>query len=193
MKALLLPAAGALALAIAAACSPAPVSDPVDPAPVDEVAAPEPDPAPAVVESHTVIDVAVANPDLSTLVAALQAAGLEDALKGDGPFTLFAPTNEAFAALPAGTLEDLLKPENKDRLVRVLQYHVVPGKIRSGNVPAEAEGVATPSLNGLDLAVRTTDGGTVMINQATITSADIDASNGIIHVIDNVLIPRMSE
>ncbi len=140
----------------------------------------------------TVVDIAAGNPDFSTLVAAVQAAGLAETLAGPGPFTVFAPTNEAFAALPAGTLDSLLLPENKDDLVKILSYHVVPGTVMAANIPAEADATATASVNNLDLSIRTTATG-AMVNDATVTTADIVASNGVVHVIDKVLLPRMDE
>lgn len=134
----------------------------------------------------TVVDVAASNPDFSTLVAAIKAAGLVDALNSKGPFTVFAPTNAAFAALPAGTVENLLKPENKAKLTAILTYHVIPAKIES---PALAGKTLTSpaTLQGGTLAIEGTKG--VKINNATVTAADVKASNGVIHVIDKVLLP----
>lgn len=122
----------------------------------------------------------------TTLVAAVEAAGLVETLQGEGPFTVFAPTDEAFAALPEGTVEDLLKPENKDQLAAILTYHVVPGKIMSTDLSGET--MAT-TVEGSDLTIDATDG--VTVNGATVTSADIEASNGVIHVIDQVVMPPM--
>ncbi len=133
-----------------------------------------------------IVDTAVAAGDFNTLVAAVQAGDLVDTLKGDGPFTVFAPTDAAFAKLPAGTVENLLKPENKDQLVAVLTYHVVPGKIMSGDIAGQTADVAT--VQGGELAVNATDG--VLINDATVVAADVEASNGVIHVIDTVLLPN---
>lgn len=135
-----------------------------------------------------IVDTAASAGSFDTLVAAVQAAGLVDTLKGDGPFTVFAPTDEAFAALPEGTVETLLKPENKDQLVAILTYHVVSGKIMAGDI-ASGESMA-PSLQGTDLTVNSGD--KVMINGATVTTADIATSNGVIHVIDTVLLPPQS-
>ncbi|MEM0910775.1 MAG: fasciclin domain-containing protein [Pseudomonadota bacterium] len=132
-----------------------------------------------------IVDIAASNPDFSTLVTAVKAAGLVDALKGDGPITVFAPTNEAFAKLPAGTIEDLLKPENKDMLVSVLTYHVVPGKVKAADV-VNVE--SATSLQGQDISV-TVEGETVMIDEAQVVATDIEASNGVIHVIDSVILP----
>lgn len=132
-----------------------------------------------------IVDTAVAAGSFNTLVAAVQAAGLVDTLKGDGPFTVFAPTDDAFAALPAGTVESLLEPGNKDKLAAILTYHVIPGKVMAADIAGKALDVTT--VKGQTIAVDATSG--VMINNATVTSADIDASNGVIHVIDTVLLP----
>ncbi len=133
-----------------------------------------------------IVDTAVSAGSFETLVAAVQAAELVDTLKGEGPFTVFAPTDEAFAALPDGTVEDLLKPENKDQLVAVLTYHVVPGKVMSGELAGKEMSVA--SVQGGDIAIDAT-GDNVMINDATVATADIETDNGIIHVIDKVILP----
>ncbi len=133
-----------------------------------------------------IVDIAAGNPDFSTLVAAVSAAGLVDTLKSDGPFTVFAPTNEAFAKLPAGTVETLLKPENKDQLVKVLTYHVVPGAVTSDQLAGKRLSVAT--VQGQKLHVDGRNG--VKINKSNVTAADIIASNGVIHVIDKVLLPK---
>ncbi len=133
-----------------------------------------------------IVDTAVGAGTFTTLVAAVGAAGLVDTLKGEGPFTVFAPTDEAFAALPAGTVEDLLKPENKDKLAAILTYHVVAGKVMSGDL---TEGMMAPSVQGGELTI-TLDGG-AKVNGANITAADIEATNGVIHVIDAVLLPPM--
>jgi uncharacterized surface protein with fasciclin (FAS1) repeats len=132
-----------------------------------------------------IVELAVATDFLSTLVAALKAGDLVDVLKGDGPFTVFAPTNEAFANLPDGTLEDLLKPENKDKLVAILTYHVVPGKILSTDL---SNGQKAKTVQGSEITVKIMDG-KVMINNATVTAADIMADNGVVHVIDTVILP----
>ncbi len=132
-----------------------------------------------------IVDTAVSAGSFNTLAAALTAADLVDTLKGDGPFTVFAPTDEAFAALPEGTVETLLKPENKDQLTAILTYHVVPGKVMSGDV---VNLNSATTVNGGDVAVKVMDG-TVMINDAKVTAVDVGASNGVIHVIDKVLIP----
>ena len=132
-----------------------------------------------------IVDTAVAAGKFNTLAAALTAAGLVDTLKGNGPFTVFAPTDEAFAALPAGTVEDLLKPENKDKLVAILTYHVVPGRFPSGRVAGLDEAT---TVNGDTMDI-TTANGEVMVDGAKVVMADVTATNGVIHVIDTVLMP----
>ena len=132
-----------------------------------------------------IVDTAVAAGQFKTLAAALGAAGLVDTLKGAGPFTVFAPTDDAFAKLPAGTVEELLKPENKGKLTAILTYHVVDGNVMAGDVVKLTE---AKTLNGMTVKVKV-NGDTVMINDAAVTSADIAASNGVIHVIDSVLLP----
>jgi uncharacterized surface protein with fasciclin (FAS1) repeats len=133
-----------------------------------------------------IVETAVAAGDFTTLAAALQAAGLVETLKGDGPFTVFAPTDEAFAALPAGTVENLLKPENKDQLIAVLTYHVVPGKVMAEQAAQLTE---AQTVNGQDIRISTSYG-KVKIDDATVVAADIEASNGVIHVIDEVILPK---
>ncbi len=133
-----------------------------------------------------IVDTAVAAGDFKTLAAALQAAGLVDTLKGPGPFTVFAPTDEAFAKLPAGTVDDLLKPENHDKLVAILTYHVVPGDVTAKQVVKLHE---AKTVNGKELTIMT-EGGKVMVNNANVTKTDIACSNGVIHVIDTVLLPQ---
>ncbi len=142
--------------------------------------------APMTPKSPDIVDIAAGNPDFSTLVAAISAAGLVETLKGDGPFTVFAPTNAAFAALPAGTVESLLLPENKDRLAAILTYHVVPGAVTSDQLAGQRLDVAT--VNGQTVHINGTNG--VKVNKSTVTTADIIASNGVIHVIDRVLLPK---
>ena len=132
-----------------------------------------------------IVDTAVAAGKFNTLAAALTAAGLVDTLKGNGPFTVFAPTDEAFAALPAGTVKDLLKPENKDKLVAILTYHVVPGRFPSGRVAGLDEAT---TVNGDTVDITTADG-QVMVDGAKVVMADVTATNGVIHVIDTVLMP----
>ena len=133
-----------------------------------------------------IVDTALANEQFSTLVAAVQAAGLVDTLKGDGPFTVFAPTNDAFAKLPAGTVENLLKPENKDQLVAVLTYHVLPGKVMASDIAGKT--LSTATVQGSMVDIDATNG--VMIDGATVTAADIETTNGVIHVIDTVILPN---
>jgi len=131
-----------------------------------------------------IVDTAVKAGSFKTLAAALKAAGLVDTLKGKGPFTVFAPTDEAFAKLPAGTVETLLKPENKDKLVAILTYHVVSGKVMAADVKT----MKAKTVNGqsLDVVLR---GGKVYVNKAQVVTADVVASNGVIHLIDTVLLP----
>lgn len=132
-----------------------------------------------------IVDTAVAAGSFQTLAKALQAADLVGTLKGPGPFTVFAPTDEAFAKLPAGTLDELLKPENKEKLRAVLTYHVVAGKVTSAKVAALS---SAKTVNGQEVKIMAT-GGNVMVNNAHVVKADITASNGVIHVIDTVLLP----
>jgi uncharacterized surface protein with fasciclin (FAS1) repeats len=134
-----------------------------------------------------IVDLAISTEFLSTLVAAVKAGDLVDVLKGDGPFTVFAPTNDAFAKLPAGTVENLLKPENKAQLVKILTYHVVPGKVMSTDL---TNGQMAKTVQGGSVKVTLKDG-KVMINNATVTAADIAADNGVVHVIDTVIMPPM--
>lgn len=141
---------------------------------------------PAYAQDMDIVDTAVANGSFTTLAAALTAAGLVETLKGEGPFTVFAPTDAAFAALPAGTVEDLLKPENKDQLVAVLTYHVVPGAVMSTDL---TEGMTATTVNGKDITI-TLEGGP-KVNGAVISAPDVAASNGVIHVIDSVILPPM--
>ena len=136
-----------------------------------------------VTDVGTIVEVAQGNPDFSTLVAAITAAGLGDALSGEGPFTVFAPTNAAFEALPEGLLEKLLLPENKEVLTKILTYHVVASKVMAADVAA---GDVT-TLEGSAFAI-TTEGG-VKVNASNVTATDVAASNGVIHVIDAVLVP----
>ncbi len=135
-------------------------------------------------QGKTIVDIAAANPDFSTLVTAVKAAGLAGTLSGTGPFTVFAPTNAAFAKLPAGTVENLLKPENKDQLTAILTYHVVAGEVLAADVMKLSSAV---TVNGKSVSIDTSNG--VKINDATVTATDIDASNGVIHVIDTVILP----
>lgn len=144
--------------------------------------------APALADNHSmdVVDTAVNADGFETLVAAVEAAGLVETLKGEGPFTVFAPTDEAFAALPEGTVEDLLLPENKDQLTAILTYHVVPGKVMSGDL---SDGMTAATVEGSEVTIMTEGG--VMVDDAAVVQPDIEASNGVIHVIDKVIMPDM--
>ncbi len=133
-----------------------------------------------------IVDTAVSTGMFNTLVAAVKGAGLVDTLKGSGPFTVFAPTDDAFARLPAGTVENLLKPENKDMLVKILTYHVVPGNAMAADV---IKMKSWKTVQGQDIWVKAKDG-KVLINDANVIKADVGASNGTIHVIDTVLMPK---
>ena len=142
--------------------------------------------APAQAQNRDIVDTAVAAGQFKTLAAALTAAGLVETLKGAGPFTVFAPTDEAFAKLPAGALQDLLKPENKEKLRRILTYHVVAGRVTASDVVALTSAKA---VSGDTIRVKAT-GGTVTVDAAKVVKTDIAASNGIIHVIDSVIMPE---
>ncbi|KIT15463.1 fasciclin domain-containing protein [Jannaschia aquimarina] len=144
--------------------------------------------APAFAQSATpnLVETAQAAGDFGTLLAAAEAAGLVETLTGEGPFTVFAPTDEAFAALPEGTVESLLQPENQEQLANILLYHVVPGKVMSTDLQDDME--ADTALEGQSVTIDLDDG--VMVEGATVTSADIEASNGVIHVIDSVILPE---
>jgi uncharacterized surface protein with fasciclin (FAS1) repeats len=142
-----------------------------------------------IASSHTkkdIVDTAVSAGSFNTLVAAVQAADLVDTLKGEGPFTVFAPTDDAFAKLPAGTLEDLLKPENKDKLKAILTYHVVSGKVMAKDVMTMKE---AKTVNGESVMI-SMDANTVMVDNAKVVQADVECSNGVIHVIDTVILPK---
>ncbi|MEL6168884.1 MAG: fasciclin domain-containing protein [Pseudomonadota bacterium] len=135
--------------------------------------------------SKDIVDTAVEAGSFATLVAAVEAAGLVETLKGEGPFTVFAPTDDAFAALPEGTVETLLQPENRDQLVAILTYHVVPGKVMSGDLTNE---MMATTVEGSDVTIMTEGG--VMVQDANVVTADIEAENGVIHVIDKVILPE---
>lgn len=137
-----------------------------------------------VAEGDTIVDVAAANGSFNTLVAAIDAAGLTETLSGEGPYTVFAPTDDAFAALPDGVLDNLLLPENQEVLTQILTYHVVPGEVLAADVTTGP--AATVEGSELDLVA---EGGTVTVNEATVSTPDVTASNGVIHVIDSVLVP----
>jgi transforming growth factor-beta-induced protein len=133
-----------------------------------------------------IVETAVAAGQFNTLAKALQAAGLVDTLKGPGPFTVFAPTDEAFAKLPAGAVEDLLKPENKEKLVKILTYHVVPGEVKAAQVVKLDQ---AKTVEGQDVKINV-NGGSVMVDNANVVKTDIVCSNGVIHVIDSVMMPQ---
>ena len=132
-----------------------------------------------------IVETAIGAGSFTTLVAAVQAAGLVDTLKGEGPFTVFAPTDQAFAALPEGTVQTLLLPENKDKLVSILTYHVVSGKVMSGDL---SNNMIATTVQGGQVQIMTTGG--VTVNGANVVTADIETSNGVIHVIDAVILPK---
>ena len=135
--------------------------------------------------NQDIVDIAAGAGDFTTLVAAVEAADLVDVLKSDGPFTVFAPTDAAFAALPEGTVENLLKPENKDQLIAVLTYHVVPGKVMSTDL---VDDMKATTVQGSEITIDLDNG--VMIDNASVVTADIEAENGVIHVIDAVILPN---
>jgi uncharacterized surface protein with fasciclin (FAS1) repeats len=141
----------------------------------------------SVAHAKDIVDTAASAGSFKTLVAAIEAAGLAETLKGPGPFTVFAPTDEAFAKLPAGTVETLLKPENKDKLVQILTYHVVPGKVMSDDVAGKTAEAKTVEGSTLEVDAREGD---VMVDEARVVQADIAADNGVIHVIDTVVMPN---
>jgi uncharacterized surface protein with fasciclin (FAS1) repeats len=139
-------------------------------------------------QAADIVDTAVSAGQFNTLVAAVKAAGLVDTLKGPGPFTVFAPTDDAFKKLPAGTVESLLKPENKAALVKVLTYHVVPGKVMSASLAGKKTDAKTVEGSMVDIDAT---GGSVMVQYAKVVKADIAADNGVIHVVDTVIMPKM--
>jgi uncharacterized surface protein with fasciclin (FAS1) repeats len=138
------------------------------------------------VPSKNIVENAVNSSDHTTLVAAVQAAGLAETLSGTGPFTVFAPTNAAFNKLPAGTVDNLVKPENKEQLTKILTYHVVPGALRAADLK---DGQKLKTVQGQELTVKIVNG-TVMIDGATVSIADVISSNGVTHVIDGVIMPK---
>ena len=142
--------------------------------------------ATTVARAADIVDTAVAAGSFNTLVAAVKAAGLVDTLKGPGPFTVFAPNDAAFAKLPAGTVDDLLRPENRDKLVAILTYHVVPGKVMSGDIAGKTMEVKSVQGGMIDVDARNG----VMVDDANVIGADVAASNGVIHVIDTVIMPK---
>lgn len=133
-----------------------------------------------------IVDTAVGAGKFKTLVAAVQAAGLAETLKGTGPFTVFAPTDDAFAKLPKGTVDDLLKPENKAKLVSILTYHVLPGKVMAADIAGKT--MKAKTVQGSEVSVDATNG--VKVDAATVVAADVVASNGVIHIIDTVIMPK---
>jgi uncharacterized surface protein with fasciclin (FAS1) repeats len=137
-------------------------------------------------KSMDIVDTAVSAGSFGTLVTAVKAAGLVDTLKGEGPFTVFAPTDEAFAKLPEATLQDLLKPENKEKLAAILTYHVVAGKVMAADVVGMT---SAKTVNGQSLTIKV-DGDTVMVDNAKVVKTDIECKNGVIHVIDTVVLPK---
>ncbi len=143
---------------------------------------------PAAAQEADIVDTAVAAGSFETLVAAVQAAGLVDVLKGDGPFTVFAPTDAAFAALPDGTVESLLLEENRDQLVEILTYHVIPGEVMSSDIAGTD--VAAVTVQGEAISVSGIGSGVTVNSGANVVQADVEASNGVIHVIDSVLLPE---
>ncbi len=175
MKIALIPVLSSF-LALACAPTTGPASSTPDATVSQEPAAPTSD----------IVETAAAAGSFKTLVAALEAADLKGTLQGDGPFTVFAPTDEAFAKLPAGTVEDLLKPENKEKLRAVLTYHVVAGKVMAADV---VKLTAAKTVQGSDLTIATSGGG-VTVDGASVTKTDIETKNGVIHVIDAVVIPK---
>ncbi|QFS81293.1 Immunogenic protein MPT70 precursor [Roseivivax sp. THAF40] len=138
-------------------------------------------------EKKSILETAAEAGSFTTLAAAIDAVGLTETLEGDGPFTVFAPTDDAFAALPEGTVETLLMEENLDQLTAILTYHVVPGAVMSGDL---SDGMEAETVQGGNVTISIADG-TVMVDDATVTTADIEASNGVIHVIDQVIMPDM--
>ena len=143
---------------------------------------------PALAADKTIVEIAASNPDFSTLVAAVKAAGLAETLSGDGPFTVFAPTNAAFEKLPKGTVESLLKPENKEKLAGILKYHVVAGKVMAADA-IKLDGKSAKTVQGSSAPIVVKDG-VVHIAEAKIVKTDIVGSNGVIHVIDTVILPH---
>lgn len=168
-----------IAIAAMVACGETPAKE------EEKAAEPVVEATPAPAAPATVVDIAVGSADHSTLVAAVKAAGLVETLSGAGPFTVFAPTNAAFAALPAGTLDDLLKPENKEKLASILTFHVVAGKVLSTDL---TDGMKTKTVNGKEITIGVKEG-KVTVNGANVTTADLGAGNGVVHVIDAVILP----
>ncbi len=177
-------AAALLILPVAVSCAGDPAEDT---AVVDPTEMSEDDAAPAdtAATDETIVDVAAANGSFNTLVAAVQAAGLEETLRSEGPYTVFAPTDEAFAALPEGTVEKLLLPENQEVLTQILSYHVIQGAVPSSDI----ESGAASTVEGADLNIAADTDGVMVNDTATVVQPDVIADNGVIHVIDTVLLP----
>lgn len=166
---------------------PPPMDEPIAVEEVEVVTEPAVDEMPNPEESGpTIVETAVATPELSTLVTAVTQAELATVLQGEGPFTVFAPVNDAFAALPTETLESLLQPENIEDLQGVLTYHVVPGAVMSSDL---TDGMVVNSVNGESLTINVNDAGVSINGSANVTTADIQTSNGVVHIIDSVLLP----
>jgi transforming growth factor-beta-induced protein len=177
---------------VLAAC--APQATPTAAPTIEPTAIPEPTAAPTEAPAaQSIVDIAASDERFSTLVAAVQAAGLAETLSGEGPFTVFAPTNDAFAALPAGTVESLLLPENKQQLTDILLYHVVPGKVMAADVAGLDGKSADTALEGKQIAVKTDMGNVYLNENVKVVTTDIEAANGVIHVIDAVLLPPSEE
>jgi transforming growth factor-beta-induced protein len=177
---------------VLAAC--APQATPTVAPTVQPTAMPEPTAAPTEAPAaQSIVDIAASDERFSTLVAAVQAAGLAETLSGEGPFTVFAPTNDAFAALPAGTVDSLLLPENKQQLTDILLYHVVPGKVMAADVAGLDGKSADTALEGQQIAVKTDMGNVYLNENVKVVITDIEAANGVIHVIDAVLLPPSEE
>ena len=185
MRKLLAPLAivGLVGLLVSCGGDDSDVTPATEPATTEETTTEAPAEEATTEEATDIVAIASGNEDFSTLVAAVAAAGLVETLQGEGPFTVFAPTNDAFAALPAGLVDKLLLPENKDLLVKILTYHVVSGTVLAADVTAGD----VPTVEGQNITI-TTDMG-VKVNGATVTATDIIASNGVIHVIDAVILP----
>jgi transforming growth factor-beta-induced protein len=177
---------------VLAAC--APQATPTAVPTAEPTSMPEPTAAPTEAPAaKSIVDIAASDERFSTLVSAVTAAGLVDTLKGEGPFTVFAPTNDAFAALPAGTLDSLLKPEGKQQLTDILLYHVVPGKVMAADVAALNGKMADTALEGKQIAIKTDMGNVYLNDDVKVVTTDIEAANGVIHVIDAVLLPPTEE
>lgn len=174
------------AIAVLGACQPQ-ATETVEPTPEEEPTTAETPPTEAepVPTVGTVVDVAASNESFTTLVQAIEAAGLAETLSAEGPYTVFAPTNDAFAALPEGTLDQLLQPENQETLTQILTYHVLPQAVPAADVmPGDVETVA-----GAPITITVDEAGNVMVNEANVVQTDVQASNGVIHAIDQVLLP----